>query len=163
MVNIPTGLRIRPAEPADVALILSLVRELAEYEREPHAVRASEASLLRDGFGPEPRFRCVIAEWDGEPAGFALYFYNYSTWEGRAGVYIEDLFVRRSYRKRGIGRALFSHLADIALREDLGRIVWQVLDWNQSAIDFYKAMGAVHCVQWQTMRLSGPAIEQLSD
>lgn len=154
-------LNIRPAKAADVSLILSLVRELAEYEREPQAVRATEADLLRDGFGPQPRFQCVIAEWDRQPAGFALYFYNYSTWEGRAGIYLEDLYVRPAFRKKGIGRALFIHLARLAMNERLGRVVWQVLNWNQPAIDFYLALGAAPGSQWQTMRLSGPALEDL--
>ena len=154
--------RIRPAEAADVPLILSLISELAEYEREPQAVRATEATLLRDGFGPQPRFQCAIAEWEGKPAGFALYFYNYSTWEGRPGIYLEDLYVKPQFRKRGIGRSFFSWLARLAVKEDLGRIVWQVLDWNQSAIDFYKTLGAAHLPEWQTMRLSELAIKQLT-
>jgi GNAT superfamily N-acetyltransferase len=152
-------LRIRPAERADIPLILSLICELAEFERSPEAVRATEDDLLRDGFGAAPRFQCAIAEWDAQPAGFALYFYNYSTWEGRAGLYLEDFYVRPKYRKRGIGRSLFTYLAQIALRENLGRIVWQVLDWNQSAIDFYKALGAEYVTGWQKMRLEGDAME----
>ncbi|MFZ0590650.1 MAG: GNAT family N-acetyltransferase [Bryobacteraceae bacterium] len=155
-------LRIRPAERTDVPLILSLIRELAEYERSPHAVRATEEDLLRDGFGPERRFHCAIAEWNGEAAGFALYFYNYSTWEGRPGIYLEDLYVRPSFRKRGIGRFFFTYLAQIALAENLSRIQWQVLDWNQSAIDFYESLGAKKPADWQTMRLSEEAIERLA-
>jgi GNAT superfamily N-acetyltransferase len=151
-------LHIRPAVPADVPLILSFVRELAEYEREPEAVVATEDDLLRDGFGAQPRFHCAIAEWDREPAGFILFFYNYSTWEGRAGLYLEDLYVRPAYRKRGIGRAFFSYLAERAVRENLGRVVWQVLDWNQPAIDFYQSLGAKHMQEWNTMRLTGPAL-----
>ncbi|HXE11251.1 MAG TPA: GNAT family N-acetyltransferase [Bryobacteraceae bacterium] len=156
-------LTIRPAESADVSLILSLVRELADYEREPHAVCATEADLLRDGFGAQPRFHCVIAEWEGQPAGFALYFYNYSTWEGRPGIYLEDLYVRPAFRKRGIGRSIFVWLARLAVKEDLGRIVWQVLDWNQPAIDFYRSLGAAPGSEWRTMRLTGPGIRKLSD
>jgi GNAT superfamily N-acetyltransferase len=155
-------LKIRPAEAADVPLILSFVRELAEYEREPHAVCATEADLLRDGFGPTPRFHCIIAEWDGQPAGFALYFYNYSTWKGRPGIYLEDLYVRPAFRKRGIGRSLFVWLARLAVKENLGRIVWQVLDWNQPAIDFYQSLGATPTLGWRTMRLTGSAIRNLS-
>jgi GNAT superfamily N-acetyltransferase len=154
--------RIRAAEATDVSLILELICELAEYERSPSAVRATEEDLLRDGFGPEPRFRCAIAEWSGEPAGFALYFYNYSTWEGRAGIYLEDLYVRPRFRKLGIGRSLFTYLAQVALAQNLSRIQWQVLDWNQSAIDFYERLGARKPTDWQTMRLSREAIEQIA-
>jgi GNAT superfamily N-acetyltransferase len=154
--------RIRPAERTDVSLILSLIRELAEYERAPYAVRATEEDLLRDGFGPQRRFHCAIAEWNQEPAGFALYFYNYSTWEGRAGIYLEDLYVRPRFRKRGVGRSLFIYLAQIARAENLSRIQWQVLDWNQNAIDFYERLGAKKPADWQTMRLSAEAIEHLA-
>lgn len=154
---------IRAAERCDVPLILSLIRELAEYERAPDAVRATEEDLLRDGFGPERRFRCAIADWNGEAAGFALYFYNYSTWEGRAGIYLEDLYVRPGFRKRGIGRFFFTYLARIALAENLSRIQWQVLDWNQSAIEFYESLGARKPADWQTMRLSREAIEQMAE
>ena len=151
-------LRIRPAEPGDVALVLSLIRELAEYERQPDAVKATESDLLRDGFSDPPRFHCVIAEWNREPAGFALFFYNYSTWNGRAGIYLEDLFVRPPFRKQGIGRAIFRHLARRAVDESLGALVWHVLDWNQPAIDFYKSMGAHLRPEWLGMRLAGEAL-----
>ena len=156
-------LNIRPAAACDVPLILQFVRELAEYENEAHSAVAAEQDLLRDGFGPEPRFHCVIAEWDGEPAGFALYFYNYSTWTGRPGLYLEDLFVRPRYRGKGIGKALFVHLAQIAVAQDCGRFQWQVLDWNQSAIDFYHSVGAKLMSEWLTMRLEGDAIRQLAE
>lgn len=155
--------RLRPATPSDAGLILALVRELAEYEREPDAVRATEEDLVRDGFGAEPRFQCVIAEWEGEPAGFALFFYNYSTWEGRAGLYLEDLYVRPPFRKRGIGKALFGHLAGRAVNENLSRLVWQVLDWNRPAIEFYEAIGAHHASAWMTMRLSGEALRRAAE
>jgi GNAT superfamily N-acetyltransferase len=145
-----------------VSFILELVRELAEYERKPDAVCATEADFLRDGFGSQPRFHCVIAEWEGQPAGFALYFYNYSTWEGRAGIYLEDLYVRPAFRRRGIGRSFFVWLARLAIKEDLGRIVWQVLDWNQPAIDFYQSLGAAPLSGWTTMRLGRTAIQDLS-
>jgi GNAT superfamily N-acetyltransferase len=156
-------LTIRPAEAADVSLILSFVRELAEYERAPQAVRATEADLLRDGFGAQPRFHCAIAEWEGQPAGFALYFYNYSTWEGRPGIYLEDLYVRPAFRKRGIGRSIFVWLAKLAAKENLSRIVWQVLDWNQPAIDFYRSLGAAPASGWRAMRLTEQGIRKLSD
>jgi GNAT superfamily N-acetyltransferase len=156
-------LELRIARPADARLILALVRELAEYEREPEAVKATEQDILRDGFGGEPRFQCVIAEWGGEPAGFALFFYNYSTWEGRAGLYLEDLYVRPLFRKRGIGKALFQHLAKRAVDEDLSRLVWQVLDWNGPAIEFYESIGARHASDWMTMRLTGEALRRAAE
>ncbi len=153
-------LQIRSAVQNDVPLILSFIRELAEYEREPQAVIATEEDLLRDGFGPQPRFQCAIAEWDRQPAGFILFFYNYSTWAGRAGLYLEDLYVRPPFRKKGIGRAFFSYLAERAVQENLGRVAWQVLDWNQPAIEFYQSLGAKHMAEWQSMRLTGEALQQ---
>jgi GNAT superfamily N-acetyltransferase len=155
-------LTIRPAAKADVPLILQFIRALAEYEREPDAVTATEAGLLRDGWGPEPRYRCSIAEWDSEPVGFALYFFNYSTWQGQPGLYAEDIFVRSEYRGRGIGKAIFIHLAQIAVRENCGRLQWQVLDWNQPAIDFYKSLGAEFMNEWLTVRMEGEAVEKLA-
>jgi GNAT superfamily N-acetyltransferase len=152
-------LQIRPAMPSDAGLILALVQELAEYEREPDAVKATEHDILRDGFGAQPRFQCMIAEWGLEAAGFALFFYNYSTWEGRAGLYLEDLYVRPTFRHRGIGRALFQHLAKRAAEENLSRLVWQVLDWNQPAIRFYESIGARYASGWMTMRLTGDALQ----
>jgi GNAT superfamily N-acetyltransferase len=156
-------LTIREAQPADVSCILALIRALAEYEREPAAVVTTEEDLLRDGFGPEPRFQCVIAEWSGEPAGFALFFYNYSTWHGRAGIYLEDLFVEPSHRGKGIGRALLKYLAQRARSEGLTRVVWQVLNWNTPSIEFYKTLGAESLSAWQGMRLTGPALKALAE
>lgn len=155
-------LTIRAALASDVPLILSLIRELAEYEKAPDSVLATEEDLLRDGFGPTLRFECLIAEWNGEPAGFALFFYSYSTWDGRAGIYLEDLFVRPVCRGKGIGKALFQRLADRAMKEGLTRIGWTVLDWNTQAIDFYQSIGAVHTVEWQKMRLSGEALKAVA-
>ncbi len=156
-------LSIRPATPEDVRLILDFIRDLAEYERAPEAAVATEADLLRDGFGPEPKFRCVIANWDGAPAGFALYFYNYSTWQGRPGLYLEDLFVRIEYRGKGIGKALLVYLAQVAVGENCGRFQWQVLDWNTPAIDFYKSLGAKTMTEWLTMRVDGEDIRRLAE
>jgi GNAT superfamily N-acetyltransferase len=153
---------IRPAVAGDVRLMLALVRELAEYERSPESAVATEEDLLREGFGAQPRFQCAIAEWDGEPAGFALYFYNFSTWTGRAGIYLEDLFVRPAHRRKGIGKELFRYLAAQTVKENLCRLVWQVLDWNQPAIDFYVSLGAKPLSDWRTMRLSGDALEALA-
>ena len=155
-------LTIRPATPADVPLILEFIRELAEYEREPQAAVATQADLLRDGFGPEPKFRVDIAEWSGEPAGFALYFWNYSTWQGKPGLYLEDLFVRPQFRGKGIGKALLVHLARVAVKNNCGRLVWQVLDWNTPAIEFYKSLGAETMKEWLTMRVTGEALTRLA-
>jgi GNAT superfamily N-acetyltransferase len=155
-------LRIRRAEARDVAEILTLIRALAEYERAPHAVTATEADLLRDGFSGAPRFHVELAEWDGAPAGFAFWFFSYSTWQGRPGLYLEDLFVRPALRGRGIGRALLAHLARSAVREGCGRFQWQVLDWNAPAVRFYEALGARALREWWTMRLEGEALTRLA-
>lgn len=155
-------LKIRPAKIEDVPLILQFIRDLAEYERAPEAVTATEDDLRRDGFGPERKYRCVIAEWDSQPAGFAFFFYNYSTWQGQPGLYLEDLFVRPVFRGKGIGKALLLHLAQIAVNENCGRFQWQVLDWNTPAIDFYKSLGANTMNEWLTMRVEGEAINELA-
>jgi GNAT superfamily N-acetyltransferase len=148
-------LRLRPAVASDVPLLLRLVRELAAYEREPDAVVATEESLLRDGFGPQPLFRATLAEWNGAPAGFALWFFNYSTWLGKPGIFLEDLFVLPELRGKGIGKALLCELAAVALREGCGRFQWQVLDWNEPSIRFYEGLGAKRMQQWLTMRVEG--------
>ena len=155
-------LTIRPATPADIPLIQQFIRDLAEYEREPEAAIATQEHLMRDGFGPEPKYRCVIAEWSGEPAGFAFFFYNYSTWQGKPGLYLEDLFVKPSFRGKGIGKALLLHLAKIAVSENCGRFQWQVLDWNTPAIDFYKSLGAEMMSAWLTMRVEGDNLRKLA-
>ena len=155
-------LTIRPATAADVPLILEFIRELAEYERDPQAAVATKADLLRDGFGPAPKFRVDIAEWSGEPAGFAFYFWNYSTWQGRPGLYLEDLFVRPRFRGKGIGKALLVHLARVAIKNNCGRLVWQVLDWNTPAIEFYEALGARTMKEWLTMRVTDEALVRLA-
>ena len=155
-------LRLRPATREDAATIVQLIRELAEYEKEPEAAVATEADIVRDGFGERPFFRVVLAEWEGEVAGFAFYFFNYSTWQGRPGLYLEDLFVRPTHRGKGIGKALLVHLAGIALRENCGRFVWQVLDWNMPAIEFYEALGARVMREWLTMRVAGEDLQRLA-
>ena len=159
-----TQCTIRPATPADVPQMLVFIRELAEYEREPDAVLATEADLHRDGFGPEKdkRFDCLMAEWAGAPAGFALYFHNYSTWRGRAGIHLEDLFVRPEYRGKGIGKALLTRVAAIAVEEGAQRLEWNVLGWNQLAIDFYEQMGAVMRTEWRGMRVTGDALTAMA-
>jgi GNAT superfamily N-acetyltransferase len=156
-------LTIRAAIAPDVPLIQQFIRDLAEYEREPEAAIATQEDLLRDGFGPEPKYRCVIAEWDGEPAGFAFFFYNYSTWQGKPGLYLEDLFVKPVFRGKGIGKSLLLHLAKIAIAENCGRFQWQVLDWNTPAIDFYKSLGAETMSAWLTMRVEGDNIRKLAE
>jgi GNAT superfamily N-acetyltransferase len=155
-------LEIRPATPGDIPEILALIRELAEYEREPQAALATHADLLRDGFGLTPRFHCLIAEIDNEPLGFALYFYNYSTWRGHAGIYLEDLFVRPHHRGCGAGKALLAAVAAIGVAEGCPRLEWAVLNWNTPAIDFYRAVGALPQSEWTTMRLTGQALAQLA-
>ena len=158
-------LNLRPATPADVPQILAFIRDLAEYEREPDAVHATEADLLRDGFGPARRFDCLIAELDQSaatlPVGFALYFHNYSTWRGHAGIHIEDLYVRPEHRGKGIGKALLTRVAAIAVAEGCTRLQWDVLEWNTSAIGFYEQMGAQMLMEWRTMRVTGPQLEAL--
>lgn len=153
---------IRPATPDDVGQILAFIRALATYEREPGAVLATEDDLLRHGFGENPYFQCLIAEQDGIPAGFALYFFDYSTWLGRPGLYLEDLFVDPPYRGLGIGKALLELLAAIALEKDCARMKWEVLDWNQPAIDFYASLGAEFLDTWRNVRLSGDALRRLA-
>lgn len=158
-------LTIRSATPDDIPQILAFIRELAEYEREPASAVATHHDLLRDGFTEPKRFHCLMAEWtEGSaamPAGFALYFYNYSTWRGHAGIYLEDLFVRPAFRGRGIGKALFTRVAEIAVAEGCPRFEWAVLDWNRPAIDFYHAQGATAMSEWTIMRLAGEALRKI--
>jgi GNAT superfamily N-acetyltransferase len=155
-------LEIRKAQPQNVGTILQMIRGLAEYERAPHMAQATEADLLRDGFGPDPKFHCVIADWEGTPAGFALYFYNYSTWKGRPGIFLEDLFVWPQFRGKGIGKALLLHVAKIAVAENCGRYDWQVLDWNTPSIEFYEGLGAKRMSEWLPMRIEGDALLELA-
>ena len=156
-------LSIRPANAADAPLILDLIRQLAEYEREPNAVVATEDDLIRDGFGPEPKYRCLIAEWEGAPAGFALFHYNYSTWRGHAGLYLEDLFVRVELRGKGIGKALLQRLAQIAVEENCYGLRWMVLEWNDPALKFYETLGAELLGEWETMLLRGEPLKRLAE
>jgi GNAT superfamily N-acetyltransferase len=156
------GTLIRPAMRADVPQILAFIRALAVYEREPDAVTATEDDLVRDGFGPNPFYFCLIAECDGVPAGFALYFFNYSTWMGRPGLYLEDLFVLTDFRGRGVGKALLQRVAQVAVENNCPRLQWEVLDWNTPAIDFYKAMGADFLDEWRNVRVTGEALRKLA-
>jgi len=156
-------LEIRSAERSDSALILAFVRKLADYERLLHVVVATEADVLRDLFGTNPRVFCDLAFWEGAPAGFALWFHNYSTFRGRHGLYLEDLFVEPAYRGRGIGKALLRRLAQRCQADGLARLEWQVLDWNAPSIAFYKSLGAVAVDDWTVFRLSDEALKKLAE
>lgn len=154
-------LNIRRATADDIPLILEFIRELAEYEHAPEEAVATPEALLDHGYSANPRFYVEIAEWVGEPAGFALWFFNYSTWQGKPGLYLEDLFVRPRFRRKGIGRALLTYLAKVAVEQGCGRYQWQVLDWNTPAIEFYQSLGAKVMKEWLTMRVSGEALREL--
>ncbi len=153
---------VRPATPADASLIADLIRELAVYERLEDEAVATAGDLAAALFGPGPRVFCDIAELEGEPVGFALWFYNFSTFVGRHGLYLEDLFIRPHARGSGAGRALLSGLARRCINEGLGRLEWAVLDWNAPAIGFYKALGAVPMEEWTVNRLTGEALARMA-
>jgi diamine N-acetyltransferase len=154
-------LTIRPATVADAALIKRLITELAAYERASEQVRITEADIARDGFGADPQFRALIAEWSSEPVGFALFFRYYSTWRG-AGLYLEDLFVRPAFRRRGIGTALLSGVANEAERENRLFVRWAVLHWNACAMGLYKTVGADFLDDWRTVLLVGDGLKNLA-
>jgi GNAT superfamily N-acetyltransferase len=158
-----TNFEIRTITEADLPVILSLIRELAEYEREPDAVVATVAGLREVLFGPQRSAEVLLALEAGEPVGFAVYFYNFSTWLGRPGLYLEDLFVRPSMRGKGYGRALLERLALIAKERGCGRMEWAVLDWNEPAIQFYKKLGAEPMKEWTVFRLTQEEIAKLAD
>lgn len=155
-------LSIRPASADDVPLIRLLIAELAEYEKLAHAVVATEADLRAQLFGAQPAAEVLIGEVDGEPAGFALFFHTFSTFLGKRGLYLEDLFVRPAFRGAGLGRHLMAALARIALQRDCGRFEWSVLDWNQPAIAFYRRLGATGMDEWTVQRLEGAALHALA-
>lgn len=155
-------LTIRRATERDIPVILEFIRELADYERAPQEAVATPDDLRRHGFSADPRFFVELAEWSGESAAFALWFFNYSTWQGKPGLYLEDLYVRPRFRRKGIGTALLSHLARVAVEKGCGRYQWQVLDWNTPAIEFYQSLGATIMKQWCTMRMSGEALHHLA-
>jgi GNAT superfamily N-acetyltransferase len=173
-----SDLVIRPATPADAGVIMAFIRELADYEQLLHVVEAREADIARDLFGPSPRIFCDIAEAEGQPIGFALWFYNYSTFRGRHGIYLEDLYVRPAARARGFcvypvwgggpprgrgaGKALLKRLARRCLDEQLGRLEWAVLDWNAPSIGFYDSLGAEALKEWIVRRLSGEPLARLA-
>lgn len=158
----PGPLELRPARREDCGLILRFIRELAEYERLSDEVVATEESIAGTLFGENPVPRCILAFSGGEPAGFALFFRTYSTFLGRSGLYLEDLFVRPEFRRRGIGRCLLAALARIAVEESCGRLEWEVLDWNTPAIDFYRSLGAVGLEDWTGYRLTGGPLQRLA-
>ena len=157
-----TKVAIRPAVPADAAQILAFIRALAEYEKLLHEVVATEADVVRDLFGDHPRLFCDIAEADGAPIGFAIWFYNYSTFMGRHGIYLEDLFVNPEARGLGAGKALLRALAQRCEAEGLTRLEWAVLDWNAPSIAFYDGLGATAKTDWITRRLAGEALKALA-
>lgn len=158
----PMSVTIRSAAADDAPLVLRFIRGLAEYERLPHECVATEADLRETLFGPRPQAEVLIAEADGEPAGFALFFHNYSTFLARRGLYLEDLFVLPEARGRGVGRALLARLAHIARERGCGRFEWSVLDWNESAIGFYRSLGAEPMSEWTVYRVTGAALERLA-
>ena|ERR1700681_4350140 len=157
------ALTIRRARPDEAGLVLSMVRELAEYEKLLHEFEATEAMIGEALFAEDPRLFCEIAEWNGEPAGFAVWFVNFSTFSGRSGIYLEDLFVRTEQRGNGIGKALLAHLARQCVANGWSRLRWSVLDWNTSSIEFYKSLGAVLMEEWTICRIAGPALTALAE
>ncbi|HTN61059.1 MAG TPA: GNAT family N-acetyltransferase [Devosia sp.] len=155
------SLVIRPAVAADAAVIVAFILALAEYEKLTHEAKASEADIVRDLFGADPKVFCEIAEWEGKPVGFALWFYTYSTFQGRHGIWLEDLYVDPALRGKGIGKALLTNLAQRCVREKLGRFEWWVLDWNEPSIQFYKSQGGVMQDEWTKVRVEGEALAEL--
>lgn len=153
-------LSTRPATIADVPLLRRLIQELAEYERESQAVLITEEELSSDGFGPHPKFRAIIAEWDRQPAGYAVFFTSYSTWTG-SGLFLEDLFVREPFRGHGVGKALLCQVAEIARKDGHHTIRLDVLDWNEPAIKFYKSLGAEYLHQWRNVVVGAEAMDRL--
>ena len=160
---IASKVQVRVAASSDAPLILEFIKALAEYERLGHDVEATEADIRRDLFGENPRCFCDIAEADGRPVGFALWFYNYSTFRGRAGIYLEDLFVKPEARGLGAGKALLRRLAQRCMDADLGRLEWSVLNWNTPAIEFYDSLDAASMEEWTVRRLYGEALQKLAE
>jgi GNAT superfamily N-acetyltransferase len=156
-------LTIRETTVKDTALILSFIRELAVFEKLEHQCVATEEILGQWLFGAQPKAHCVIAEWDGKPAAFALYFYNFSTFLGKPGIYLEDLFVKEEFRRKGIAKRIFQYLAKKAVAEGCGRLDWWVLDWNVDAIAFYEGLGAKSLSEWTVQRIEGEALAKLAD
>jgi GNAT superfamily N-acetyltransferase len=155
-------LSIRPATVDDAGLIAEMIHEFAEFEHLGHECNTTAEDIARDGFGARPKFRSVIAEWDGKPAGYAIFFEFYSSFQGRAGLFLDDIYVRPDYRKHGIGTALLSHVAGIAWKEKYFCMRWEVLDWNKTAIDFYNNLGATFLDEWRPAILIGDALEAVA-
>jgi diamine N-acetyltransferase len=156
------SLSIHRARPDESALIFSLICELAEYEKLTHEIEATEAGIAAALFSDHPRIYCEIAEWNGEEVGFAVWFFNFSTFSGRPGIFLEDLFVRPAFRGKGIGKGLLSHLARLCVDNGWSRMQWSVLDWNTPSIDFYKSLGAQMMDEWKLVRINGTALSQLA-
>ena len=155
-------LNIHPITRDEVPTLLSLIRELAAYEKKRHKAVVTEADLVRDLFGPQPKFRTLIAEWQGKPAGYATFFYFYSTFEGRAALFLEDLFVLDEFRGKGIGKALLSAVAKLAVDEDCFGLRWEVLDWNRPAIEFYEKLGATFLNERKAVAFDGEALRRVA-
>ena len=156
------SLVIRPSIPFDAPLIVSLIEELADYEKLRHECQATEQGISQWLFSAQPKAHCLILEWEGEVAGFVLYFYNFSTFLAKPGLYVEDLFVRSDFRRRGIARQTFAHLAKKAMEEGCGRLEWWVLNWNADALHFYRTLGAVSMDEWTVQRIAGNALKELA-
>ncbi|NCW35395.1 MAG: GNAT family N-acetyltransferase [Actinobacteria bacterium] len=156
-----SSLHIRSARSEESAVILQLIKDLAEYEKAPDQVEATESDLKATIFGKEPKVFCDVVEVDGEIAGMAIWFLNYSTWQGKHGIYLEDLFIKPEYRGRGYGKALLVHLAKLCEEKGYGRFQWWVLDWNSPAIEFYRSLGAEAMDEWTVYRVSGKALKDL--
>lgn len=156
-------LHIRFARQEDIPSILSFIKDLADFEKLSHEVVATEEKLKATLFGSRPVAEVLIAEWEGRPAGFALFFHSYSTFLAKPGIYLEDLFVRNEYRSRGIGEALLKHLAGIAKERSCGRLEWSVLDWNERALKFYRGLGAEPMSEWTVQRMTEPVFSKLAE
>ena len=156
-------MKIRPARRQEVGIVLQLIHDLAVYEKAPNEVEATEKELLETIFTSDPKVFCDLVEVDGEIAGMAIWFLNYSTWQGKHGIYLEDLFIKPEYRGRGYGKALLKHLAKICDEKGYGRFQWWVLDWNSPAIEFYRSLGAVAMDEWTVYRVSGQALKELGE
>ena len=163
METATTKLSIRQATIADAPTLNALIHELAEFEKLLHETSVTEEDLIRDAFGERPKFRAIIAEYEGKPAGYAITFDFYSTFQGRTGLFLEDIFVRPQYRNKGIGKAILAYLAGIAWREKYFCMRWEVLDWNKTAIDFYRSLGAVFLDEWKAVCLIGDPLQALAE
>ena len=156
-------MKIRPAKREEVGEVLQLIQDLATYEKAPDQVEASRDDLLNTIFAKEPRVFCDLVEVDGQIAGMAIWFLNYSTWQAKHGIYLEDLYIKPEFRAKGYGKALLKHLAQICDKEGYGRLQWWVLDWNSPAIEFYKSFGAEAMDEWTVYRTSGQALKNLGN